>query len=131
MQVGIAGGRTWTARGLLVLLLLAGVIGMHSLATLDTPATTMTAPSMAAAAQADVMPVGTGEHSGGHAGHQRMHLCLAVLAVAGFALLFGLLGMVVDIPRPALPRRPAPRIFLGRAPPWTTPTLAELSILRV
>lgn len=131
VQVGIAGGRTWTARGLLVLLLLAGVIGMHSLAAVSTPATTLTAPSMAVAAQPDVMPDATGEHGGGHDGHQMMHLCLAVLAVAGFALLLVLLAMVVDIPRPARSRRRAPHISLGRAPPWTTPTLAELSILRV
>jgi len=130
VQRGTAGGGTRTARGLLALLLLAGVIGMHSLGAVGTPATTLTAPSMAVTAHANVMPDGTGEHGGGHDNHQVMHLCLAVLAVAGFALLLVLLGMVVGIPRPARSRRRAPRIFLGRAPPWTTPTLAELSILR-
>ena len=132
VQAGIAGGRPWTARGLLVLLLLAGVIGMHSLGAVGTPATTLTTPSMAAAAaQPDVMPAGTGEHGGGHDGHQAQHLCLAVLAVAGFALLLVLLAVVVDFPRPARSRRRAPRTFVGRGPPWTTPTLAELSISRV
>ena|ERR1035437_6968068 len=123
-------------RGLLVLLILVGVIGMHSLAAVNVPAPTAT--SADAMVMPDAQPavaavnLGTvSSHGGGHGQHATMHECLAVLATAVLAVILMLLALGTNVTPPTRHRLRAARTSLVRAPPWTTPTLAELSVLRV
>ena len=122
-------------RGLLVLFLLAGVLGMHSLVGMGMPAATPSAGAMVMTdAHPTVPPVNVDamhSHGGGHGQHATMHECLAVLATAVLAVILMLLALGTNVTPPTRHRQRAARTSLGRAPPWTTPTLAELSVLRV
>jgi hypothetical protein len=123
-------------RGLLVLLILVGVIGMHSLAAVNVPAPTATSADAMVMTDAHptVPPVNVDamhSHGGGHGQHATMHECLAVLAAAVLAVALMLLALGTNVTPPTRHRLRAGRTSLGRAPPWTTPTLAELSVLRV
>jgi Family of unknown function (DUF6153) len=122
-------------RGLLVLFLLAGVLGMHSLAGMGMPAATASAGAMVMTdAHPTAPPVNVDamhSHGGGHGQHATMHECLAVLAAAVLAVALMLLALGTDVTPPTRRRLRAARSTLGRAPPWTTPTLTGLSVLRV
>lgn len=65
----------------------------------------------------------------GTVAHVMNHPCLAVLTAVLAVLL--LVGVVVSVRVDRGPRRPGAGVSVGRDPPWTAPTLAGLSILRV
>jgi Family of unknown function (DUF6153) len=122
-------------RGLVVLFLLAGVLGMHSLVGMGMPAATPSAGAMVMTdAQPTAPPVNVDamhSHGGGHGQHATTHECLAVLAAAVLAVTLMLLALGTDVTPSTRRRLRAARTSLGGAPPWTTPTLTGLSVLRV
>lgn len=122
------------------------VLGMHSL--LGAPPAAEAHPDPVGAVQAAAVEVHPGAapagaetepgacsgSCGGHGGpglHSLAHLCLAVLV--------GVVGLLVARllvrTHPGIARRPARRPSNAhadrRVPPWTQPTLAQLSVLRV
>lgn len=135
------------ARWALGLLVVLSVLGMHSL--LGAPPAAEAHPDPVGAVQAVAVEVHPGAapsagaetepgacsgRCGGHGGpdlHSLAHLCLAVL-VGVVGLLVARL-LVRAHPGPA--RSPARRLSNAhpdrRVPPWTQPTLAQLSVLRV
>ncbi|QHE74246.1 DUF6153 family protein [Rhodococcus sp. WAY2] len=74
---------------------------------------------------------GTGCEGGDCTDHSGLHLCMAVVTIAAALVIARWYAtaaageLTVHGLRALLPIR------AGRAPPWTTPTLAELSVLRV
>ncbi len=127
-----------TARAVLVLFLLTGLLGMHALPAAAMPAAAM--PAAASTTEAMVMaasnPARSPDEATGHgnhsdSGHAAMHMCLAVLLAAGVAVLLVLLGAATPVLPPMVHRLRTTHISLGRAPPWVSPDLAELSVLRV
>jgi hypothetical protein len=63
--------------------------------------------------------------------HAGLHLCMAVVAIAA-ALVLARWSTLAAATAQTMPRRWAMlRRRAGRAPPWTIPTLAQLSVLRV
>ncbi|AII11187.1 membrane protein (plasmid) [Rhodococcus opacus] len=86
----------------------------------------------AAVADTMITMVGAGCESGGDcAHHSGLHLCMAVVAIAAMLVLSRWhVGTVVNDPE-IRPRVAWLRRRAGRAPPWTTPTLAQLSVWRV
>lgn len=137
--------RGW--RPALVLVLLAGVLGMHSLASMgmsEMAAPYMTPAAVAAPASSGPAVVGVGaRHEAAATGatqvvaggvgaqdHGVMHQCLAVLSTV-LLLALVLLAVAAATPGRAGVSGGAPRWPWGRAPPWTVPSLAELSVLRV
>ncbi|GAA1851141.1 hypothetical protein GCM10009772_30300 [Pseudonocardia alni subsp. carboxydivorans] len=133
-------------RVLLVLPVLLGLIGMHALVapapTADTghgvaAAATATGHSdhRAAAASAPPatvaaekpMPADHGEHGATHA----LHLCLAVLAAAGLALLSAWLFLgLLPLPISIIAARQRPRGRPAQRPPPVPRRLAQLCVLR-
>ncbi|MFI9508942.1 DUF6153 family protein [Nocardia sp. NPDC052566] len=124
-----------------VLVLLAGVVAMHvgvfGLASHETAhartsaheGMTMPGAAMPGTESPAADPDCGGAGCGGHSG---IHGCVFILSV--FALAIGLVLLSwLAIDRPgggvSLPRHWRPR--RARPPPWTMPTLAELSILRI
>jgi len=128
-------------RGLFAFALLAAVLGMHAMTP---PAGHAPAPSVQAMTHS--VQAMTGVVSGvgqpalsragsivspGHGGagsterpsHAAVHLCLAVLAAVALAV--AVAGNAVA------PLMAVVRAEWGRAPPWTTPSLTQLSVLRV
>ncbi|WP_016881517.1 MULTISPECIES: DUF6153 family protein [unclassified Rhodococcus (in: high G+C Gram-positive bacteria)] len=82
----------------------------------------------------DDLPValaGTGCEGGDCNDHSGLHLCMAVVTIAA-ALVLARWYATAAAGEAAVHglRAPLP-IQAGRAPPWTTPTLAQLSVLRV
>lgn len=63
--------------------------------------------------------------------HQGLHLCMAVVVVAALLTISRWNLTALGVARELRPRMPWLRHRGGRAPPWTTPTLAQLSVLRV
>lgn len=134
------------ARWLLVGATVFALLGMHSLVapmgfgpagapSLTSPATTPMSSADAlthgSAAQMSVlMAAANHAPSGGH-DHALAHLCLAMLGGALLALALGVLGG----PARGVAAVNARPVGIGvsrlRAPPWITPSLSELSILRV
>ena len=74
---------------------------------------------------------GTGCEGGDCADHSGLHLCMAVVTIAAALVLARWYATAAagELTVHGL-RAPLP-IQAGRAPPWTTPTLAQLSVLRV
>ncbi|MGZ4558994.1 MAG: DUF6153 family protein, partial [Mycobacteriaceae bacterium] len=106
MEVQLVRQQPWASvRGLLVLLILVGVIGMHSLAAVNVPAPAAT--SADAMVMPDAQPaaaavnLGTASsHGGGHGQHAAMHECLAVLATAVLAVILMLLAVGTNVTPP-------------------------------
>lgn len=74
---------------------------------------------------------GTGCEVGDCGDHSGLHLCMAVVTIAA-ALVIARWYATATSGEIAVHSLRAPlRIQAGRAPPWTTPTLAQLSVLRV
>ncbi len=132
------------ARALLLILLVVGVSGMHSLTgggpsgTGTTPSTSTSSASLSGAASMVVASTDTapqGAQATGSAPHSMGHDCVAVLTDApGVAL--GPLLPSGALPGHGLDDAPgwtlrAVRAALDRAPHGAAPSLAELSILRV
>ncbi|MEC3954638.1 DUF6153 family protein [Nocardia sp. CDC153] len=117
-------------RWLGVLALLAGIAAMHAgVFSIETPEMGGSTSVLTAPATHHDSPA-MDEHPGPI--HVR-HGCAAfILAAVAFAIGLMLLGW---IGRPAQPARPSDpeseRAHRERAPPWTVPTLADLSILRI
>ncbi|MFE7800526.1 DUF6153 family protein [Nocardia sp. NPDC057440] len=118
-----------------VLALFAGIVAMHA-GVFTIPGEHHMAATVAAAMPAeDHGAAATGTDCGGDGcgdSHGGMHACVFILTAVGLALMLVLLYRVTgDRPHldTALPRNGKPR--RERAPPWTVPSLAELSILRI
>jgi hypothetical protein len=133
----------------LVLLLLAGVLGMHSLTSMSMSemampsASTSSMPALSSPSAAGPAVLVLAPHADGTTGAARataggvggqdqgvMHECLAVLTAA---LLLALIVLAVfgGVPERATVGVSTLRWRWGRAPPWTVPSLAQLSVLRV
>lgn len=130
---------------MLVLVLIAGVLGMHSLASMGM--SEMAMPAMAMPSVSSPGAAGPAELAGIHhevsttrpmtaavgvgaQGHGAMHECLAVLTTI---LLLAALVLAVAVATSAWATvGPAGvRWRWDRAPPWTVLSLAKLSVLRV
>ncbi|WP_406232998.1 DUF6153 family protein [Nocardia sp. NBC_01009] len=118
-----------------VLALLAGIIAMHA-GVFAIPGDHHMAAAVTTAMPADDHgTVATGTDCGSDGcgdSHGGMHACVFILTAVGLALILVLLYRVtVDRPHldAAALRNSRPR--RERAPPWTVPSLAELSILRI
>lgn len=118
----------------MALALIAGVLVMHALPAMSGSANHgMVAAEMAvghtAPGPAKSPWSASGDAAASAVGHVMSHPCLAVLTAALMLLL--LIGALrtprVDLNSSSPPTGVPP----GRDPPWTTPTLAKLSILRV
>jgi hypothetical protein len=128
---------TGLVRALGVLLLLAGIAAMHAGVFAIAPAHAGHAmraddhmPAMAMPADHHAGSDCTGDGCG--TGHGGMHACVFILtAVASAVLLVLLYWITLDRPGgwESKPRQWRP--MRERAPPWTVPSLAELSILRI
>lgn len=119
---------------------LLGMILMHS-----TPVATPTTTAVAATVHQSTVPPersgnanltssAAGECAGGdHCDHGiGLHLCMAVMAMMGLlTFVRRYLALPTADTGSTRPRASWLRHRLGRAPPWTTPTLAQLSVLRV
>lgn len=138
-------------RGLFAFALLAAVLGMHAMTP---PAGHAPAPSVQAMthsvqamtgvvsnvgqpalsrAGSIVSPDHGGAGSTERPSHAAVHLCLAVLAAVALAVA---VAVAVKVAQSRADNAVAPlmavvRAEWGRAPPWTTPSLTQLSVLRV
>ncbi|MFQ6392198.1 DUF6153 family protein [Nocardia sp. KC 131] len=120
-----------------VLALLAGIIAMHTGVFSISPSGQhhMAAETTAAMPADNHGDTATGTDCGGDgcgSAHGGMHACVFILTAVGLALMLVLLYRItVDRPHSpnTAPRNDRPR--RERAPPWTFPSLAELSILRI
>lgn len=83
-----------------------------------------------AAASSVLMAAANHAPAEGH-GHSLAHLCLAMLGAAMLALALGVLGGSPRGVASGVARSVHLRVSRLRAPPWVTPSLAELSVLRV
>ncbi|ELB90950.1 putative membrane protein [Rhodococcus wratislaviensis IFP 2016] len=63
--------------------------------------------------------------------HTGLHLCMAVMTIAAALVLARWYATAAAGEAAVHGLRAQLRIHAGRAPPWTTPTLAQLSVLRV
>lgn len=151
MSPSVIGARS---RWLLVGAMVFALLGMHSLVSpmgfgpAGAPAAMspagMTSPGMTAGdmTAGDARTVGSATASSvlmaaanhapaeGH-GHSLAHLCLAMLGAAMLALALGVLGGSPRGVASGVARSVHLRVSRLRAPPWVTPSLAELSVLRV
>lgn len=120
---------------------LVGIVLMHSSPILPASQSAHATASSTASqgypdigAAADGLPavIGSGCADGDECGHHTgLHLCMAVVVIAALLVLSRWhLGRVSGDPARA-PRLAWLRRRAGRPPPWTTPTLAQLSVLRV
>jgi hypothetical protein len=118
-----------------VLALLVGIVAMHAGVFAITPSGHHAMSEVVQAMPADDHGVATGTDCGDDGcgnTHGGMHACVFILTAVAVALMLVLLyriavdrpGGGVSTPRGQRPRR-------ERAPPWTVPSLAELSILRI
>ncbi|MEU2004614.1 DUF6153 family protein [Rhodococcus sp. NPDC019627] len=143
-------GTTPTVQQLLrvtaVVAVLFGVLLMHSSPLLDHSAAHPTSSESASAGHvhahdAAAVPValgdipvvlaGTGCEGTDCSDHTGLHLCMSVMTIAA-ALVLARWYATATTGDTAVPRlRALLRHRAGRAPPWTTPTLAQLSVLRV
>lgn len=127
------GARSWSV--LVAFVLVAGVLGMHALPPMPGSATHGMVVAEVTVGHTAPGPVASPSPSTGDAvasavGHVMNHPCLAVLTAALTLLL--LLAGLLAAPRDDLNAGSPPTgVPPGRDPPWTTPTLAGLSILRV
>ncbi|MBF6298998.1 hypothetical protein IU459_15805 [Nocardia amamiensis] len=120
-----------------LLVLLGGVAAMHIGVLWSQPGshriqagTAVTVTRMADHHPADgLVPVN--DHDG--VGHEAMHMCVFILSAAaltiGLMLLYRLIGTGTD--DSGVPIASHWRVNHERPPPWTVPSLAELSILRI
>lgn len=118
-----------------VLALLFGIAAMHAgvfSAHHSTPGSEMSSATMAMPSVPQPGP-DAGMHGDKPGGHGLTHACeFFVLSAVTVAIGLVLLHWAGDRPRDARPPNfPARRIHRARPPPWTVPTLAELSILRI
>lgn len=121
----------------MVLALIAGVLLMHALPpmpagsthSMTTAAATITTHPVPESTSAQVAVNTDLAAAADTVAHVMNHPCLAVLTAALAVLL--LVGVVVAGRGDREPRRPGAGMSVGRDPPWTAPTLAGLSILRV
>lgn len=123
-----------TARWALAVALVLGVLGMHALVGPATETHAADHGAMVMGTSAQTHDTSTpADHSRAPAGgHSMLMTCLAVLgALAALTLL---VAQAVRWPDAAdTPRRPRSALHpvLGRSPPWTVPSLHQLSLLRV
>ncbi|MFB7876167.1 DUF6153 family protein [Nocardia sp. NPDC056064] len=121
------------ARALAVLVLLAGIVAMHS-AVFSTGHAEHSAPAHHAELTQDAAtpaPVDTDCGAAGCTEHAGIHGCVFVLAALAAALTLILLYRLGD---GAAIVRSAQLIWRGRrerSPPWTVLTLSQLAILRI
>jgi len=151
MSPSVIGARS---RWLLVGAMVFALLGMHSLvspmgfgpagAPVAMSPAGMTSPWMtaggmtagdartvgSAAASSVLMAAANHAPAEGH-GHSLAHLCLAMLGAAMLALALGVLGGSPRGVASGVARSVHLRVSRLRAPPWVTPSLAELSVLRV
>lgn len=119
----------------MVLALIAGVLLMHALPSMPAGSThsmttaAMTTHPVPESTSAQVAVNTDLAAAADTVAHVMNHPCLAVLTAALAVLL--LVGVVVAGRGDREPRRPGAGMSVGRDPPWTAPTLAGLSILRV
>ncbi|MDH6245206.1 DUF6153 family protein [Mycobacterium sp. OTB74] len=119
-----------------MLVLIAGIIGMHALIVAPAHSMAHAAPVTHYSAAMEPahagLPVANSADACDCNGHNGFHACVfimtALLTIAGLALLYWV-GVSVDARvltriRQSLRRR-------QRAPPWTVLTLAELALLRI
>lgn len=109
-----------------VLVLMLGIVGMHSL--IVAPGHSMAAPVSAHSAALDVKAADAcdcGPHGGFHA---CVFVVTELLAFVGLALLCWI-GITADVRMPARVRQALRH--RQRAPPWTVVTLADMSLLRI
>jgi hypothetical protein len=99
--------------------------GEHQLATEHT-----TVMAVVTGAHRDSAAAGSSEH---HAlEHKAMHACVFILSVISLAIGLVLLSWAgIDLRTARLPVPGHQRAHRERPPPWTMPSLAELSILRI
>ncbi|WP_329413327.1 DUF6153 family protein [Nocardia vinacea] len=124
---------TGLVRVLGVLVLLAGIVAMHAGVFAVAPAddhhtmATMALPvDHNAAAGPDCTDDGCGHAHGG------MHACVFILTAGAVALMLVLLYWItLDRPGGGMSKPRQWRPIRECAPPWTVPSLAELSILRI
>ncbi|MBC2644849.1 MULTISPECIES: DUF6153 family protein [unclassified Rhodococcus (in: high G+C Gram-positive bacteria)] len=74
---------------------------------------------------------GTGCEGKDCSDHSGLHLCMAVVTIAAALVLARWYATATTSEAAVHSSRPPLRHRAGRAPPWTTPTLAQLSVLRV
>ncbi|MDX5961946.1 DUF6153 family protein [Rhodococcus opacus] len=74
---------------------------------------------------------GTGCEGGVCTDHSGLHLCMAVVTIAAALVLARWYATATTGEAAVHSLRLSLHIQAGRAPPWTTPTLAQLSVLRV
>ncbi|EID81375.1 putative membrane protein [Rhodococcus opacus RKJ300 = JCM 13270] len=74
---------------------------------------------------------GTGCEGGDCTDHSGLHLCMAVMTIAAALVLARWYATATTGETAVHSLRALLRHRAGRAPPWTTPTLAQLSVLRV
>ncbi|MFH5227562.1 DUF6153 family protein [Antrihabitans spumae] len=132
-------------RAAAVMAVLFGVLFMHSL-PLAHPARAHVASaahvpdghahshdaSAAIAPTAGVPSLQSGQCTGDCSSHSGMqHLCLAVLTIAAALIVVKSMSPTSTTDHHHHCMASWFRIHSGRAPPWTTPTLAQLSVLRV
>ncbi|UGT67941.1 DUF6153 family protein [Nocardia gipuzkoensis] len=127
---------TGSARLLGLLILLSGIAAMHvgvfsaghGEHRLATEHTTVMATTTGA--HHDGAASGASEH---HAlTHKAMHACVFILSAVSLAIGLVLLSWAgVDLRTAHLPEPGHRRTHRERPPPWTMPSLAELSILRI
>ncbi|GAA1381282.1 hypothetical protein GCM10009613_06950 [Pseudonocardia kongjuensis] len=150
-MVDMGNGRHGLQLVLLVLPVLLGIVGMHALVapaaapTMDTGhqveaeaamaahadlrAEVASAPStpVPATAAHDPMPAEHGEHGTAHL----LHLCLAILAAAGLALLAAWLFLGrLTLPASVTPTRRRARGMPAQRPPPVPRRLAQLCVMR-
>ena len=128
-----------------MLVLLAGIVTMHAAVFAISPAPAdhyaamamPVGPDTAAHATQHIEPssIVTGSDCAGDgcaSGHGAMHACVFILAAAAFTLMLVVLGRcTADYPAGVTPTLRRIRPKRERSPPWTVPSLAELSILRI
>ncbi|MFE3024071.1 DUF6153 family protein [Nocardia tengchongensis] len=114
-----------------VLALLLGIAAMHAgVFSLGHDTHPAAAPTMVMTEPSASGHAPHGDHAGGHA---NSHGCdYLILTAIAFGIGLVLLHWIADRSRDDLPPRlPSWRIHRERPPPWTAPSLAELSILRI
>ncbi len=129
-------------RGAAVVALLFGVLLMHSL-PLAHPAAGHPPVAVHAGSleHSHGAPEADGPHSasalagtrcqGDCSSHGALHMCMAIVSIAAALVIATSLLASASDDRGVEGRSAWLRSHASRAPPWTTPTLAELSVLRV
>lgn len=125
----------WLTRVVFVVLVLGGVLLMHTLVA-------QPGAGGEPAARGDTAVMSMSEHGGSEGparhcdsgdcpDHSAMHLCVAMLAAVGTALVLMLLSLIVRGEFGGRARNLLTGRIQGRAPPWSHLSLEKLSVLRL